>query len=99
LESQGRVTSIALLQCRVLAPVKNSAKITGFKVDQAVLKAQWCIDALSQKKGALRLVRVVFAFNNPFQLSGIGGVGAVSFANEPSSGENLRAVHEPVGDR
>ena len=35
---------------RVLAPVKNLAKTTGFKVGQAVLKAQRYIDALSQKK-------------------------------------------------
>jgi hypothetical protein len=66
--------------CRILAPVKNSAKITGFKVDQAVLKAQWYIDALSQKKGVLPLGRVVFAFNNPLQLSGIGGAGCVGRA-------------------
>jgi hypothetical protein len=34
----------------LLPPVKNLAKITSFKVGQAVLKAQGCLDALSQKK-------------------------------------------------
>jgi hypothetical protein len=39
-------------QCAVLAPVRNFAKITGFKVDQTGLRMQLSIDALSQKKGA-----------------------------------------------
>ena len=29
------------------APARNFATITGFKIGQSVLQAQWCIDALS----------------------------------------------------
>jgi hypothetical protein len=32
---------------RLLAPVTNFTKITGFKVAQTILKAQWCLDTLS----------------------------------------------------
>jgi hypothetical protein len=39
----------------VLAPVRQQAKITGFKFCQVVLRAQWCIDALSLQKGARQL--------------------------------------------
>jgi hypothetical protein len=39
----------------LLAPVRKQAKITGFKFCQVVLRAQWCIDALSLQKGARQL--------------------------------------------
>jgi hypothetical protein len=49
---QGKATDDRVGERLLLAPVKNLAKITGVKVNQDVLKTQWSIDALSQKKGA-----------------------------------------------
>jgi hypothetical protein len=40
---------------QLLAPVRKQAKITGFKFCQVVLRAQWCINALSLQKGARQL--------------------------------------------
>ena len=45
------------------------------------------------------MLRVVLTFSGPLQLSGLGDLASGSFANESSSGENLRVAHEPVGDR
>ena len=84
---------------RVLAPARNFTNITGLKVGQGHLRTQISIDALSQKKGAAQLLGVILAFNSPIQFSGIGDFGSISVDNGVLQGENLRVVHEPVGER
>jgi hypothetical protein len=83
----------------VLAPVQNFTKITGCKVGQVILKAQQCLDASSQKNGRTTRTEGRLNVQQPLQFSGIGDLKSVSFASGSSLGENLRAVHEPVGDR